>query len=439
MYKWTITFSMVGILAIVGAHEVEGATLCVNPRGTSGCNSTISGAVATAAAGDAIRVAEGIYAEDVVIGKSLSLIGAGSDNTIIDASGKDNGIDVDGYNNPGLNHVVVSGFTVRNANRQGILVVNASYVTVTDNRVTGSDKSLVLGNPPTCPGIPTYFKPGEDFDCGEAIHLSGVHHSSVTGNIVRNNAGGILLSDDTGPTHHNLVSENVVQNNPFDCGITIASHHFAPAGDPAWIGVSNNTISRNYSSSNGLSTGEGAGVGLFTGPPGARTMGNVVSFNILVGNALPGVTMHSHTINQNLNDNMIVGNYIADNGGDSDVTAPGASPVPAGIVIFSDTAHGAPPVNGTVILENTIKREGIDIQVVTDGAVDAHLNNLFDAIGVSSEGAATANGPASVDATENWWKCAKGSGSSGCGSAYAGGGAGPLLTTPWLTDPWQSR
>jgi hypothetical protein len=39
-----------------------------------------------------------------------------------------------------------------------------------------------------------------------------------------NNSGGILLSDDTGARHHNLIIANLVHDNPFDCGITLASH-----------------------------------------------------------------------------------------------------------------------------------------------------------------------------------------------------------------------
>jgi hypothetical protein len=49
------------------------ATRCVNP-GRQGCFGTISAAVAAASANDVIRVSQGTYHEDVVIGKPLSLI-----------------------------------------------------------------------------------------------------------------------------------------------------------------------------------------------------------------------------------------------------------------------------------------------------------------------------------------------------------------------------
>jgi hypothetical protein len=190
--------------------------------------------------------------------------------------------------------------------------------------------------------------------------------------------------------------------------------------DPGY-GVYHNTVTGNTSSANGLQTGEGAGVGLFTGPPGAQTYGNVVTDNTLTGNGLPGVTMHSHVFNQALNDNLIAGNRISDNGPDGD---PGTE-VPAGIVVFSDDTGGAPPITGTVILKNIIKREGIDIAVKTPGSVDAHLNNLFEDIGVSNLG----NGP--IDATDNWWKCAGGPGANGCGDVAGMN----IRTDPWLSKP----
>ena len=402
-----------------------GATKCVNPGGTGGCYPSINAAVAAASPDDTIRVAPGTYHENVVVTKPLSLVGAGAERSIIDATGLANGIDVDGHHHPGLSHVVVTGFSVRNANLQGILITDSSFVSIFDNHVTRNDKSLNPGPPPTCPGLPPYFQAGEGFDCGEGMHLSGVTHSTIASNLVDHNAGGILLSDDTGVTSDNLISGNVVKNNPFDCGITLASHHFWLPGmptSPAW-GVFHNTITANIAAYNGLSTGEGAGVGIFSGPPGAKDYANVVIGNELFGNALPGVTMHSHSPFQSLNDNLITGNRIAGNGADGDVPGSGTS----GILIFSDTSGGAPPITGTVISQNIISDEEVDITVATDGAVDAHLNSLLGrSVGVQNMGAG------SVDARENWWGCKDGPSAKGCSHIV-----GPNVAfEPWLTRPF---
>src|ERR1700753_1929106 len=155
---------------------------CVNPGGRGGCFSTITDAVAATSAGGTITVAPGTYKESVVIGKRLSLIGASSFNTIIDATGLPNGVFIDGFHNPGLSNVVVSGFTLENANFEGALIVNASDVTLKGNHVHDNNKALTNG---TCPGLPD-FEPGEQMDCGEGIHIMGVSYSSIANNVSEN-------------------------------------------------------------------------------------------------------------------------------------------------------------------------------------------------------------------------------------------------------------
>jgi hypothetical protein len=404
----------------------RGSAGCVpvsNP-GKSGCFATIGAAVAAASAGDTIQVAPGTYVEgDIIIGISLSLIGANSANTIINAAGKGNGIYVDGVDAKSpLSEVVVTGFTVQNANFEGILVTNASSVTISDNRVVNNNLALDVSDPanPKCPGIPA-FGTNEDFDCGEGIHLSGVDHSTVSNNLSANNSSGILLSDDTGGTHDNLITGNIVQGNPFDCGITLASHALYSKAPTSLRGVDHNTISDNNSSGNGLGIPDaGAGVGLFISGPGLATFGNVVIANRLTGNGLPGVAMHQHTPNtlQNLNDNLIVGNYIAGNAGDSDVPT---------TVLTGISLLGTAPVSGTVITLNEFARESIDIAINNAGGkVDVHLNSLNGSgTGIANSGAGT------VNAVENWWGCAKGPGAPGCTSVSGSN----VVSTPFLTSP----
>jgi len=425
--RWSFALLMAVGTTLIGGNSqfAEATTLCVNP-GKSDCFPTIGKAVAAASAGDTIQVAPGTYVEgDIVIGIPLSLIGANSANTIINAAGKGNGIYVDGLDHPGLSEVVVTGLTVQNAKFEGILVTNASSVTISDNRVVSNDLALIPTPPPaTCPGQPP-FETNEEFDCGEGIHLSGVDHSAVINNLSENNSGGILLSDDTGATHDNLIAGNVVQGNPFDCGITLASHllySMLPATTPR--GVDHNTISENNSSGNGLGVpGAGAGVGLFISGGGLATSGNVVIGNRLTGNGLPGVAMHQHVPHnpsQNLNDNLIVGNYIAGNAGDGDVP----TTVPTGISLLGTSA-----VNRTVITLNEFARESINIAINNAGGlVDVHLNSLN---GSSSDTGIANSGAGVVNAVQNWWGCAKGPGSSGCTSVSGSN----VVSTPFLTSP----
>jgi hypothetical protein len=405
-------------------------TLCVNPGGTSGCYPTIGAAVERARMDylqnkstiDTINVAPGIYTEDVMITTPLSLVGAGRGQSIINALNKANGIYIDGLDNPGLSKVVVTGFTIENANFEGILVTSASFVTIWENEVINNDKKL---NPavPSCNGIPD-FETNESFDCGEGIHLSGVDYSVVSNNTSKHNSGGILLSDDTGATHHNLIIGNLIRDNPFDCGITLASHMpAAVTGASSPFGVFQNTIAENESSNNGLAVeGAGAGVGIFDSIPGTQAYGNVVINNRLKNNGLPGVAMHSHAPGQNLNDNLIVGNYISGNGKD---TEDAATPGPTGINVF-----GVSSVTGTVISENVIDNEAEDIVTNTSALVAAHLNDLLGGqIGVDNRGSGT------VDATENWWGSPGGPGKGGATTANGTG----VSFTPWLRHPIQEE
>jgi hypothetical protein len=407
----------------VACQPVLAATLCVNSTGASGCQATIGAAVSAASSGDTIQVAAGTYKEDVTVGKTLSLIGAGSATTIIDATGLANGINIDGSASApmsGVSGVVVSGFTVENANLQGILVQNASFVTIWNNQVVNNNKSLVLtgATAPSCPGIPSALEAGEGFDCGEGVNLTGVDHSVVSNNVIQHNAGGILISDDTGATHDNVISGNLVADNAFDCGITLASH--------SGMGVYQNTISGNQSLRNGLQEfGAGAGVGIFAAGPGMKNYANVVVNNQLIGNGLPGVAIHNHAAPSgapavDLDDNVIVGNTISQNGADTEDTATAG---PTGINIASIA-----PVNGTVISQNLISQESIAVAFTAPGEMTASLNNFTAVTGVFNGGSGT------VNATENWWGCVGGPQSPACASSKAS-----VAFAPWLTGPFAAN
>ena len=420
------------VIAVFGGtcQIASAATLCVNPGGKSGCYSKIGTAIAAAKPYDTINVDEGTYREEVTISMPLSLIGESPNNTTIDAAGHNNGINIDGLDNAGLKDVVVAGFTVENANFEGILVTNASSVLLSNNHVLNNNVSLIASGP-ECPGIPA-FETAEGFDCGEGIHLTGVDHSIVAKNRMENNSGGILLSDETGATHDNLITGNIAKNNPFDCGITLASHPVAGAapGTPSF-GVFHNTISGNESSNNGLAAGGGAGVGIFDPGPGTKNYGNVVINNRLIGNGLPGVTFHSHAPGQVLQDHLVTGNYIAGNGKD---TADAATSGPTGINVYVLPVPGSTTGAGIVISQNVIEDEAIDVAVKAPALVEVqvHLNNFDEhSTGVDNLG------PGSVNATENWWGCPKGPGAAGC-ATIAIAGTGTVLSNPWLTRPLQA-
>src|ERR1700761_1068190 len=90
------------VAVILGTRQsAMAATLFVNPGGTPAAYPTIGAAVIRAQAGDIIYVAPGVYHEDVIIGKQLSLVGSGCGRSVIDAIGLSNGLYIDGIDNAG--------------------------------------------------------------------------------------------------------------------------------------------------------------------------------------------------------------------------------------------------------------------------------------------------------------------------------------------------
>ena len=245
-------------------------------------------------------------------------------------------------------HVRIQGFTVRNALGEGILAAGVqgtiSDITINHNKVVNND--LGGGVPPASP----YFQcaangqiPG---DCGEGIHPDRRRGLvSVSDNYVSGNSGGILLSDDIGPTHDNVVEGNTVTKNLFDCGITVPSHNGNALDtngkpQPSVAGVYNNVIEYNKITDNGTS-GKGAGVLLANAGPGTASYNNSVIGNYIAGNELAGVTMHAHTLGpgqfEDMNGNNVFGNWIGKNntGGDPLDSAP--PPAPPGVSDMATT------------------------------------------------------------------------------------------------------
>jgi Right handed beta helix region len=401
----------------------QAATLCVNAAAKSGCKPTISAAVAAASANDIINVAPGTYAESVTIGVPLTLIGADASTTIIDATGLSVGIYVDGIDNKALAGVFISGFTVQNANYEGILVTNATRITISNNISMNNNKGVVVAAAgQSCPGIPA-FETSEGQDCGEGIHFMGVDHSIIIGNTSQNNSGGILLSDDTGATHDNTIAGNLVMNNPLACGITMASHvPAALTGSATALGVYQNVVVGNTISKNGL-IAEGAGAGIFASAPGTASYQNLVLNNVLTGNGIPGVAIHGHTPGQNLNNNVIIGNQISGNGAD---VADTATPGPAGINVAAVV-----PITGTIISQNTISQESIDVAINAPGDFRVQRNSFAaGAVGVTNLGKGGV-----INADGNWWGCGANpafgvSGFAGCATTSGG-----VNVTSWASAP----
>jgi nitrous oxidase accessory protein NosD len=261
---------------------------------------------------------------------------------------------------------MVSGFTVENATQEGILALG-SHFAIENNVVTHNDLGAFVKNAKgECAAEGE--TPG---DCGEGIHLGGVTDSYIYGNEVTGNTGGILVSDELGPTTRNWIVRNTVVNNVSDCGITLAGHNgnaVSASGrpQPARGGVYHNWIVSNDVKGNGA-----AGIGMFAGGPGTGVYGNNVVGNTVSSNGLPGVAMHTHTPDADANGNRVVGNFFSHNA--LGIPAAGIGPGDPGTPVDKTTDidvvadPGATPITGTVIRKNFITDVRVGIWLITSG------------------------------------------------------------------------
>jgi hypothetical protein len=110
---------------------------------------------------------------------------------------------------------------------------------------------------------------------------------------------------------------------------------------------------------------------------------------------------------------------------------------PGRVVININSGGGGFPVRGTVITQNVIRDEDVDIAVNTPATVNAHLNDLLGAhVGVADicafDKAKICTG--SINATQNWWGCPAGPGGHGCTTSSGS----DISFNPWLLRPANS-
>jgi hypothetical protein len=376
-----------GMLAAAGpaaagtSHGQQALFVAKNASSTGSgqsCNTarykTIRSALKAAPPWSAVVVCPGSYHEQVVVKKPVSLIG-------LHATINEKGVNPKFVVNPphvgkltifaGVvivsSHVRVQGFTVKNALGEGILAAGVqgtiSGITIKHNAVVHND--LGGGIPPASAYFECQAQGPEPGDCGEGVHFLAVADSQVNGNFIAHNSGGVLLTDETGPTHNNVIENNLVTLNASDCGITVPGHNPAALNSkgqrqPAVAGVYDNAIVHNAVINNGRE-GEGAGVLFANASAGTASYNNLVEGNFIAGNGLSGVTMHAHTLMpgqfEDLNGNKIIGNKIGTNNLDGDTLDSPVSPTDmktTGVLVFSGGTHVRVVIAHNHIFDNKI-------------------------------------------------------------------------------------
>lgn len=164
--------------------------------------STIQEAINAASPGDTLSVHEGIYNENVVVNKSLSLIGQNKTTTIIDGGGSGDVVLVT------AGRVAVKGFTVRNG-VSGINVKYSNNSVFSENIVANNtERGILVSN--SWNSTVSFNEVYGTFPFGYGIHANVSINAVIAGNIVHDNyydGVGLLRSNSS------LIAGNDVFSN----------------------------------------------------------------------------------------------------------------------------------------------------------------------------------------------------------------------------------
>ncbi|MEM4703856.1 MAG: NosD domain-containing protein [Candidatus Bathyarchaeia archaeon] len=194
---------------------------------------SVQEAINEAENGAYIYIPSGVYYENVIVNKSVSLFGKSDFTAVIDGKGMGSVIEVTATN------VTIAFLKLQNSgygwNRHGVYVDTADNCTIRNNLFTNnchniklnySSNSQVVDNcvngtmtSPTMYGIriensTNCTVAGNDIsDCVGAIHLQNATNCIVRNNTLHENSQGIRFYS---PCEHNKVTKNMVCNNTYD-------------------------------------------------------------------------------------------------------------------------------------------------------------------------------------------------------------------------------
>ena len=144
-----LAVSAAAVGAVAGSASASShRTLFVSPHGhdTAACThkhpcKTIGRAVAKAHRGDSIKVAPGIYREQVVVDKKLNI--GGQSKPTVNALDLTNGFRI----TSGGAGSAIHNFRIENANEEGVLALHTSRVAIQNNSVTNNDRAVGENTP----------------------------------------------------------------------------------------------------------------------------------------------------------------------------------------------------------------------------------------------------------------------------------------------------
>ena len=203
IYKFAFLFTITLILIIFLSSETSAKTISVAKDG-SGNYEKIQTAINNSQNGDNINVKNGIYQENILINKIISLNGQDKEKTVIDANNHEDGIKIE------ANWVNISNFRITNCGENDFdsgIEIRSSNVQVTNCSISDNK------------GYGIYLKKSDNnkiANCSKNNNSDGgIYMDECLGNIIRdckflnNPSNGIHLSDSS----LNKISNNLINNN----------------------------------------------------------------------------------------------------------------------------------------------------------------------------------------------------------------------------------
>ena len=252
----------------------------------NGDHTTIQAGVDNASAGDVIDVWEGTYNENVHIPKTLSLIGNGSAETIIDGGGSGDvvrvtagcvnitGFTVTGggsaYQNAGIELYCARNCTIRNnnvsSNNYGIFPHQSSHNQIANNGFSDNGIAVLLSYSPnntiennTCRdnsgGFSLYYSSDNniianntidsDRTRGSNIEIYSSSRNIIVNNTLTNTRNGVYFRQSS---ENNIIQGNIFSNNgngielSYSSNNTIINNTFTDNGNGIYLSYSSNNI-----------------------------------------------------------------------------------------------------------------------------------------------------------------------------------------------------
>jgi nitrous oxidase accessory protein len=194
MKKAALALTLILTLFVSLAIEVQSAKSTSKTITVPDDYLTIESAINNANEGDTIFVKKGVYVENPVVNKSISLVGENRDSTVIDVTA---GLKVQS------NNVTITGFTIYDG-YDGISLA-ANYCNISGNKITNTTHGIVVfGYENSISG--NIF---ESIGLSSAIQLNFANRNLVNNNFIDSCVEGIQIWQNS---NNNTIRENTITN-----------------------------------------------------------------------------------------------------------------------------------------------------------------------------------------------------------------------------------